>query len=113
MVAEHEFLKALYAAFNARDLEAALAGMHVDVVWANGMDGGTVQGRNAVRGYWTRQWRLIDPRVEPQRFTDENGGTLVEVHQVVRDLEGGLVADQMVRHHFRFEKGLVKTFEIR
>ena len=32
----------LYDRFNARDMEAVLAYMHRDVVWANGMEGGHV-----------------------------------------------------------------------
>ena len=33
-----------------------LAVLADDVAWANGMDGGHVHGREAVREYWTRQW---------------------------------------------------------
>lgn len=42
--------------------------MHPDVASANGMEGGHVYGHEAVRDYWTRQWKLIDPQVEPQGF---------------------------------------------
>ncbi len=38
-----------YAAFNARDIEAVLAVMHVDVDWPNGMEGGRVLGHDEVR----------------------------------------------------------------
>ena len=38
----HDLLKAAYAAFNRRDIDAALAAMHPEVEWANGMEGGTV-----------------------------------------------------------------------
>jgi hypothetical protein len=61
-----ELLSRAYAAFNARDIEAVLSMMHPDVEWPNGMEGGYVYGHNGVRAYWTRQWRLIDPLVEPQ-----------------------------------------------
>jgi hypothetical protein len=37
----------------------------------------------------------------------------VEVHQVVRDLDGNLLADRIVGHVFRIESGLIKRFEIR
>jgi nuclear transport factor 2 (NTF2) superfamily protein len=112
MSAEHEFLRVMYEAFNARDIERALSGMHHDVDWANGMEGGSVHGRSAVRDYWTRQWQSIDPRVDPQHFEGGAGKVIVEVHQVVRDLEGKIKADQMVRHSFLFEDGLVKVFKI-
>lgn len=48
-----ELLGRLYDRFNARDMEAVLAALHPDVVWANGMDGGHVHGRDGVRSYWT------------------------------------------------------------
>src|SRR5438105_15231869 len=36
----------------------------------------------SVRDYWTRQWSVIDPHVEPRRFeTDESGRLIVDVHQ--------------------------------
>jgi ketosteroid isomerase-like protein len=57
-------LAAAYAAFNARDIESALALMHPDVVWPNGMEGGTVVGQGAIREYWRRQWGMINPSVD-------------------------------------------------
>jgi len=37
----------------------------------------------------------------------------VEVHQVVHDLQGALLLDEMVRHVFRIEGGKVKRFDIK
>ena len=111
---EVELLKRVYDRFNARDMETVLAAMHEDVIWANGMEGGQVRGRNEVRSYWTRQWAMIDPHVEPVAFADgPDGEVIVEVHQVVRDLNGNLLADKMVGHVFRIEDGFVKRFDIR
>jgi hypothetical protein len=114
MSSEVELLKLLYDRFNARDMEAVLASMHEDVIWANGMEGGHVHGRDGVRSYWTRQWAMIDPHVEPVGFSKgSNGEVVVEVHQIVRDLQGRLLADQMVGHIFEIENGLVRWFDIR
>jgi len=111
---EVELLKLLYDQFNARDMEAVLAALHENVIWANGMEGGYVQGRNGVRSYWTRQWAMIDPHVEPVQFSACSSGELVvEVHQIVRDLQGRVIVDQMVGHIFQIENGLVKRFDIR
>lgn len=107
-------LKRLYEHFNARDMENLLAAMHDDVVWANGMEGGHVHGREAVRDYWTRQWALIDPNVEPIEVTSSGEGEfIVEVHAVVRDLSGNILDDRMVGHVFRIENGLIRRFDIR
>ena len=109
-----EFLMRVYERFNARDIDAVLAALHADVMWANGMEGGHVHGREAVRSYWTRQWATIDPRVEPTAFsTGADGGTIVEVHQTVHDLQGAMLVDQMVGHIFRIENGLIMRFDIR
>jgi ketosteroid isomerase-like protein len=113
-VLSRELLERTYAAFNARDVDRALATMHPDVEWANGMEGGLVHGRAAVRDYWTRQWRLIDPRAEPLRFEEDGAGrTIVHAHLVVRDPAGLLLRDLMVQHVYTIEAGLIRTMEIR
>jgi hypothetical protein len=67
-----------------------------------------------VRDYWTRQWTLIDPHVEPRRFTtDDAGRIVVDAHQVVRDLAGRVMSDQRVQHVYEIKDGLVKRMEIR
>jgi len=114
MSADRKLLEQAYAAFNARDIDAALATMHPDVIWPNGMEGGYVYGHNGVRDYWLRQWRLIDPRVEPVKFpSDQDGCILVEVHQVVRNLAGDILKDQMVQHAYIVESGRIKRMDIR
>ena len=113
MSAKVELLKRIYDRFNARDMEAVLAALHEEVIWANGMEGGHVHGREGVRSYWTRQWSMVDPHVEPIAFAESpNAEIIVEVHQVVRDLKGKLLTDKMVGHIFEVENGLVKRFDI-
>jgi hypothetical protein len=109
-----ELLRGVYALFNTRDIESVLAAMHPDVVWANGMEGGHVQGRDEVRSYWKRQWAIIDPHVEPLEISPTgNGEVFVKVHQVVRDLDGDLLADKLVTHVFQMRNGLIQRFDIR
>lgn len=114
MAANEQFVRNLYERFNARDMEALLGAMHEDVVWANGMDGGHVQGHEGVRAYWTRQWGMVDPRVDPVGIaTGADGESIVEVHQVVHDLNGNLLVDQMVGHIFQIDEGKIRRFDIR
>jgi hypothetical protein len=78
------------------------------------MEGGREHGHAAVRAYWTRQFGLIDSHVEPVAFsTDEEGRIVVDVHQVVRDLEGNLISDGNVQHIFTIEDGLIARMDIR
>jgi len=107
-------IKKAYAAFNARDIDSAVATMQPDVEWPNGMEGGTVHGRAGVREYWTRQWGMVDPHVEPKNFKMEDTGRVaVGVHQVVRDLTGKTLLDRMVEHVYSIEGGLIRSMEIR
>jgi hypothetical protein len=109
-----ELLKRAYAAFNARDIDSALATMKPDVEWPNGLEGGTVHGHDGVRAYWTRQWGMINPHVEPVSFREEESGRIaVDVHQVVRDLSGKLLRDRMVEHIYTLKDGLIQSMDIR
>jgi AraC-like DNA-binding protein/ketosteroid isomerase-like protein len=120
MDGDMEMLQRIYDRFNARDIDSVLSVLADDVVWANGMDGGHVHGREAVRAYWTRQWAIVSPHVEPVAFHRTADGAIVaKVRQSVRDLEGkplheqthGL-KDKMVGHVFHLRDGRVTRFDI-
>src|SRR5215208_2158743 len=99
----HTLLRRTYAAFNARDVDAVLATMHPDVDWPNAWEGGRLTGQAEVRDYWARQFREIIPHVDPEGFSDEpDGRVVVDVHQVVRDRQGNLLADRRVQHVYNF-----------
>jgi len=115
-----EIIKRIYHSFNARDIDGVLAVLSDDIAWANGMDGGHVHGREAVRDYWTRQWAVVSPHVEPVAFDDSVDGVVaVEVIQSVFDLNGqplegqthGL-KDKTVTHIFRMEGDKIVRFDI-
>jgi nuclear transport factor 2 (NTF2) superfamily protein len=111
---DRELLIFVYDAFNRRDVDSILVLMHPDVVWPNGMEGGWVHGREAVRAYWTRQWGMVDPHVFPLEFqAEEDGSIAVDVHQVVRDLSGAVLLDRTVRHAYLIKNGLIVRMEIR
>ncbi len=113
MTDERTLLIQAYRDFNARRLDSVLALMQPDVVWPNGMEGGYVHGHEGVRDYWTRQWSLLDPHVEPLRIEqDRSGRFVVEVHQVVKDLTGKLLSDAVVRHTYQIRDGLVQRMDI-
>ncbi len=110
---ETDLLRAAYAAFNARDIDAALALMSPSVAWPKAFKGGIARGHAEVRAYWTEQWSEIDPHVEPISFHPEGDGRIrVHVHQVVRDLAGTILGDERVGHRFTFEGGLIGAMEV-
>jgi hypothetical protein len=77
------------------------------------MIGGRVHGRDAVRDYWTEQWKIIDPVVTPEHIDVlDNGRIDVEVHQVVHDASGKLLLDTTVHHVYAFDAGLITMMQI-
>jgi hypothetical protein len=103
----------MYAGFNARDIDAVLAAMTEDVDWPNAWEGGRLRGQDAVRDYWTRQWAAIDPRVEPVAIEPGAGSeVVVQVDQVVRDLNGEVMASGRVVHVYELRDGLIARMDV-
>ena len=82
-------LRSAYRAFNARDIDAAIALVHPEVA-------------------------SISSQVEPERFVDDPDGSItVDVHQVVHDANtGDLASDARVQHRYRLEDGLVVRMDV-
>ena len=113
-MAEASFLiKQAYIAFNARDIDGALALMTEDVSWPKASEGGKVVGKEEIRAYWTRQWGEFDPHVEPLAMTQQDGGkTSVRVHQLVKSLQGDVLSDSEVLHVFTMKDGLIAAMNL-
>ncbi len=102
-----------YDAFNAQNIDAALAAMAPDVEWPNGWEGGTLIGHEAVRDYWTRQWASLSPHVVPEGYILLPDGRLrLDVRQTVRDRQGNPISRGTVSHIYTFRDGLIARMEI-
>jgi hypothetical protein len=108
-----DIVQQAYSAFNKRDIDAALALMTEDVTWPKASEGGKVVGKEEIRAYWTRQWAEFDPHVEPLEITEETDGKLgVRVHQVVKSLQGTVLADTEVLHRFTMKDDQIAAMEL-
>jgi ketosteroid isomerase-like protein len=105
-------IRDLYAAFNARDIDAVLVHLDPDVDWPNAWEGGRLHGHAPVRDYWTRQFAAIDGRVEPTEIAEDGDTVTVTVHQTVRDLDGQLQDDRTVTHTYTFHEGKVVRMDV-
>lgn len=106
-------LQGAYEAFNRRDVDAVLAGMAPDVDWPNAWEGGYVHGHEAVRDYWTRQWRELDPEVHPVAMTVEDDGRVrVLVEQTVRPMGDAEGTTGQVVHLHTLRHGLVTRMDV-
>ena len=110
---DEQVIHQIYNGFNARDMESVLGLLTDDVAWANGMEGTHVHGKDAIRDYWTHQWSVVDPHVEPLKIAKAADASLVvDVHQVVKNFEGQTLIDETVKHAFRLDGGRVQRFDI-
>lgn len=108
-----DVIKKAYTAFNERNIDNALSTMQPDVQWSKAWEGGYISGHDEIKQYWSRQWTEINPKVEPVGFSErENGSLEVKVHQNVKDLQGNVVFDGLVKHIYTFQNGLIKTMDI-
>jgi hypothetical protein len=104
----------VYSAFNRRNIDEAVALMSENVDWPKASEGGRVIGKEEIRAYWTRQWAEFDPHVEPIEVTEREAGRIdVKVHQLVKDLKGDVLSDQIVLHVFGIANSLITRMDIR
>jgi hypothetical protein len=55
----------------------------------------------------------MDPNVTPTAFSEgADGNIVVDVHQVVRDKDGKLLAEQDVQHVYTFRDGLAVAMDV-
>ena len=107
-------LRALYQAFNDRDIDTVLAAKTPDVDWPNGWEGGRVVGHAEVRSYWERQWAQIRPSVRVKAFREHPDGTTeVRVRLVVRDPSGAVLDRSDVSHVYEFAGDLIRSMDVR
>ena len=110
----HGCSERVYAAFNARDIEGALALMHPDVDWPNGWEGGREVGREAVRDYWTRQWHADRLARRAARLHGGAGRTRSPSTSTrpSATYNGNVLSDGRVTHVYTLRDGLVMRMDI-
>jgi hypothetical protein len=108
-----EILNRAYEAFNRRDVDSVLALMTRDVDWPNASEGTRITGHDQVRSYWSDQWAVLNPRVNPVAIEElDPDRSVVHVHQVVRDLSENILVDQFVDHVYTFSGDLISRMDI-
>jgi ketosteroid isomerase-like protein len=106
-------LRRLHLALNARDLDAVVACYAPTARFVDNLDGGEVEGVEAVRGHFIRLFEavrldisLIDHALEP------DGRVKARMHVVTRGLGGGLWQDGEITVRYRLEHGLIAEQDV-
>ena len=109
---EVELLRAAYAAFNARDVDAALALMTADVAWPRAFKGGFVEGRRRFaatgRSSGAKSIRTWSRSPSGRKKT---GGFWSRCTRSCA-ICGTVLADERVGHLFTLEGGSFRAMEV-
>ena len=111
MTATADLVRRLYDAYNGRDADGLLALLTDDVDWPDGPV--RLHGKEAVRDYWTRQWRRVHTHDEPGEPVElDDGRVAVRISQVVTTPDGSPVSTGQFRHFFRIQDGKAARLDI-
>ena len=102
-------LKAVYEAYNRRDVAAMVAALDPQVEWTDMLEGAPIKGREAVGAYWSDQFKLIDIEVSPLTMEPlPDGRLVVTADQTIKKPDGTLWGNERVTHLITFgEDGLI------
>ena len=106
-----QLLRTTYQAFNDRDEQAALAGLHADVRWDDGK-GHMLAGKNAVAGHWREQWRQADTTIRIDSM-EWRGPELMVSATLQFNGPNGQRSTRSIRNSVRFADDLIASMEIR
>ena len=107
-----QLLRQLYPDFNERNIEQIMTHFAESADWPNGMTGGREIGHEAIRTYWTNQWQMINSQVTPISYRVANDHIILEVHQLIKDMEGSMLSDSIVFHTYKFVDGKITRMDI-
>ena len=115
--AREALLRRMYEVFSTDERDVFVVRcLAPDVDWPNVLDGVRLQGREAVRAYWARQFAAGHPlvRLEGLRLDGDGEAVVVTVRPGMRGASGDLWAEGTVEHVYRFgADGLVVRMDVR
>jgi drug/metabolite transporter (DMT)-like permease len=109
MMNEIETVRRMYDAYNARQIDAALAGLHVDVEWDGGAEG-MLHGKQAVERHWRSQWQEVDAKVYIGLSAWKNSSLVLQVRLEIATPRGA--REQQIQNVITFRDGLVASMRI-
>jgi ketosteroid isomerase-like protein len=76
-----EIVRRAYEAFNRRDFDAALADVDDEVSWAPifSVETALLEGKDAVRAAWARQFEAFDVSIEPEEISSLDESRVIVV----------------------------------
>jgi ketosteroid isomerase-like protein len=104
-------------AFNRRDFDAALAGLHDDVTWQRFLSRAettarVVSGKEQLRAVWESQVEALDLRAEPDEFIPVGDKVVVPMRMVAHGSASEIPLTERVTWVWTFgDDGLVASVE--
>ena len=110
MMNELDTVHQMYDAYNARQMDAALTGLHAKVDWDGGAEG-MLHGKEAVERHWRSQWQDADAKVYIRSSAWENSSLVLQVTLKTGTPHGA--SEQQIQNVVTFKDGLVASLRIK
>jgi ketosteroid isomerase-like protein len=108
MTPDEDRIAELYAAINARDVDATVSCYAPHARFADGLEGGMLEGLHAIRAHFVHLFETIRVELSVIDFVREPDGRLrTRLHVDTRGPGGGLWQDGTVIVWYRLERGLI------
>jgi ketosteroid isomerase-like protein len=106
-------LRRLHLALNAADIDAVVACYAPTARFVDSLDGGEIDGLDAVRAHFTRLFESVRLEISVLDHTLEPDGRVkARMHVVTRGLGGGLWQDGEITVRYRLEHGLIAEQDV-
>lgn len=106
-------LRRLHLALNAGDIDAVVACYAPSARFVDSLDGGEIDGLDAVRAHFTRLFEAVRIEISVlDHALEPDGRVKARMHVVTRGLGGGLWQDGEITVRYRLEQGLIAEQDV-
>jgi hypothetical protein len=93
------FLEAADRCLNAREIDALLSMMSDAIEWPDLANNAVLSDKASIHRYWTAQFEVADPSVQPSAFEHVADDVVVSVRQHVNGVRGEVIVPPAVVFH--------------
>jgi hypothetical protein len=111
---EENVICRVLSALSERDVDAAAALVHEEVVWPDPLSGHTIHGREAFREHWAHRFGNVSVQYAPIAFRMTGDSVQALVHEVVRNrADAQMYGQYRAQREFVFRDGLIAEMRMR
>jgi hypothetical protein len=109
----HSLIKKAYEAFNSQDIKSAITTFHENIEFQKEFNGNYLKNQNQIIEHWTNGWKEFSVKDKPINIIERTDNKFeVTVHQIVKDKQGKILSDGILKHIFTIQDNLLLRLDI-